>query len=254
MTKPSKTRLDQLLCDRELVESRSKAKALILAGQALVNNTVIDKAGTLVPNDAEIRLKTTLKYVSRGGLKLEKALTEFSIQPQNFVCLDIGASTGGFTDCLLQAGANKVYAVDVGYGQMHWKLQSDARVHRIDRCNFRTFDLQKFTDRIDLVVSDVSFISILKIAPKILELTKSQDSPLTWITLFKPQFEVGPEFVGKGGIVKDDKAREESLNSTIFKLEKLGFHCTNKTTSPITGSDGNIEYLLLLTSIEQNQI
>lgn len=244
MGSSGKIRIDQLLLDKDLVESRTKAKALILAGQVLVNNQVIDKAGTLIDPEAPIRLKGILKYVSRGGLKLEKALEHFDINPKNKTCLDIGLSTGGFSDCLLQKGARKIFGIDVGYGQLHWKLQKDDRVISFDRENFRNFDLAKITDPIELIVTDVSFISVIKIFPKIMELYQKQDQPFTWIILVKPQFEAGPGKIEKGGIVKDSKVHQQVLSNVSQKLAEIGFQNIQSTPSPITGAQGNIEFLL----------
>lgn len=242
----NKIRLDQLLVDKNLVETRSQAKALIMAGKVLVNEVVIDKAGTLVSLDAALRLKETNKFVSRGGIKLEAALTHWNIDVKNKICLDVGASTGGFTDCLLQAGAAKVYAVDVGYGQMHWKLQSDERVLRFDRDNFRYFALKKITDVIDVVVMDVSFISIKLLMPKIVELfqkQKSQNQKIL-IALIKPQFEAGFGNVDRGGIVKDESIRKKVVDDILKFVSEVGFTNPDVIPSPITGADGNVEYLL----------
>jgi len=243
----NKIRLDQLLIDKKLLESRSKAKALILAGKVLVNEEVIDKAGTLISTEDSIRIKETLKYVSRGGLKLEKALTDFSINVKDKICVDIGASTGGFTDCLLQNGAKKVYAIDVGYGQLHWNLQRDKRVVRFDRENFRYFDLSKIQDPIDMVVMDVSFISILLLIPNIIKLfqMKHARNEKTLIALIKPQFEVGPKHVGKGGIVRDKKVREDIVEKIKTAVKNYEFTKIRISESPIQGADGNVEYLMV---------
>lgn len=242
MAKSEKIRLDELLVERTLCESRSQARALILAGSVLVGDVPVTKAGTLVSATAEIRVKDKPKYVSRGGVKLEAALRAFQINVTDMVCLDIGASTGGFTDCLLKHNAKKVYAVDVGYGQMNWALQSDARVVRFDRENFRNFDLKKFGDPIAVVVMDVSFISARLMAPKIKEALG--DSGGVVVILFKPQFEVGPENVGKGGIVRDIAVREKALSDFENYLATEGFLEIKTIPSPITGTDGNVEYLI----------
>lgn len=241
-----KTRLDQLLIEKNLVETRSQAKALIMAGKVLVNDVVVDKAGSLVAPDAVLRLKEANKFVSRGGLKLEAALQNWQIDVKEKICLDVGASTGGFTDCLLQAGAKKIYAVDVGYGQMHWKLQKDDRVIRFDRDNFRYFDLNKITDEIDLVVMDVSFISIKLLIPKILELFQKQKSEnmKMLIALVKPQFEAGFGNVGRGGIVKDESVRKKVVDDILKFVSDAGCSNPQVIPSPITGADGNVEYLL----------
>lgn len=242
----NKVRLDQLLVDKNLVETRSQAKALIMAGKVLVDEAVIDKAGSLVSLDAVLRLKETNKFVSRGGIKLEAALTHWNIDVKNKICLDVGASTGGFTDCLLQAGATKVYAVDVGYGQMHWKLQSDDRVLRFDRDNFRYFDLEKITDVIDIVVMDVSFISIKLLVPKIVELFQKQKlkNQKILISLIKPQFEAGFGNVDKGGVVKDNAVRKRVIDDILKFIVEVGYINPEVIPSPITGADGNVEYLL----------
>lgn len=239
-----KERLDHILLKNELVESRSKAKALIMAGKVLVNDVVIDKAGTLILPDAQIRIKEQLKFVSRGGLKLEKALKEFGLDVSNFTCLDIGASTGGFTDVLLQNHAKKVFAIDVGYGQLHNKLQQDDRVIMMDKTNFRHFDISQISDFINLVVMDVSFISIKKIIPKIIEFFSRDSGEHYLISLVKPQFEVGKEYVGKGGIVRDDAARNNVLKDIEKYLSENQFLDIQTTVSPITGATGNIEFLI----------
>lgn len=242
----NKTRLDQLLLDKKLIQSRSQARALILAGAVLVNEERIDKPGTLIPSDAVLRLKEKSKYVSRGGVKLERALKEFAVNVAGKICLDVGISTGGFTDCLLQAGAKKVFGVDVGYGQLHWQLQKDPRVVHFDRENFRHFDLTKITAPIDLVVMDVSFISIQLLLPKVVALFQSQTQPeqKQFIALIKPQFEAGPQNVQKGGIVKDEAVRQTVVEDTVTCLQKAGFQDIQVTPSPITGADGNVEYLV----------
>ncbi len=247
--KKGKTRLDELLVEKRLVESRSQAKALILAGHVLVGGHVIDKAGAAIGPDQEISIKEKQKYVGRGGLKLEKAINEFGIDVTGCVCVDVGASTGGFTDCLLQHGAKKVYAIDVGYGQMHWRLQSDPRVVRMDRENFRYFDVSRITDPVEIVVMDVSFISAKLLVPKVVEFFRtSQTGPASltgqkFILLIKPQFEAGPEFVGKGGIVRDDAVRQKVVRDVVAVLEKNKFTEIKSCESPITGADGNVEYL-----------
>jgi 23S rRNA (cytidine1920-2'-O)/16S rRNA (cytidine1409-2'-O)-methyltransferase len=240
--KINKLRIDRLLVERGLAESREKAQAIIFAGQVLANDQKQDKAGALVPEDADIRiLGETLPYVSRGGLKLEKALKEFSIAVERKVALDVGASTGGFTDCLLQHGAAKVYAVDVGYGQMAWKIRQDPRVVVIERTNIRDIDPTVLPDPIDIAVIDVSFISLEKVIPSILIFLKPQS---VLIALIKPQFEVGREYVGKGGIVRDEASRDAAVNRIVEFTENLGFPVKGVIPSPITGQDGNVEYLM----------
>lgn len=241
----AKKRIDVILTERGLADSRSQARALIMAGQVLVNDNLIDKAGALVNEDARLRLKGITKYVSRGGLKLEKALAEFGIDVHDAVCLDVGQSTGGFTDCLLQHGAKKVYGVDVGMLQLHRKIETDPRVVSFEKTNFRHFDLNLIREIIDVVVMDVSFISIKLIIPKILELMRrDSDNPIL-ITLIKPQFEVGKGLVGKGGIVHDVAARVAIVNELTKFITENGFTDVRVTESPITGSDGNVEYLLM---------
>lgn len=241
----SKIRLDELLVQKKLADMRSQARALILSGNVTVNGRLVDKAGTRVEVESEIVVKQALKYVSRGGLKLEKALSEFKISVQDKVCLDVGASTGGFTDCLLQNCASQVFAVDVGYGQMHWKLQSDARVVRLDRENFRYFDITKITKPIEICVMDVSFISIKLLIPKLIEILRVGPAVVTCIFLIKPQFEVGFGNVGKGGIVRDEKLREKVVSDITEFLTEHGFHNLRVTPSPITGAEGNVEYLMV---------
>lgn len=243
--KPSKTRklrLDRLLVGRGLTESRERAQAMIIAGYVLVNGRKIDKAGSLVPEDAEIRvLGESLPYVSRGGLKLEAALKEFRIVAEGKVALDVGASTGGFTDCLLQSGVRKVYAVDVGYGQMAWKLRQDSRVVTIERTNIREIDQSLLPEPIDIAVADVSFISLEKVVPGILKFLKP-DAEI--IALIKPQFEVGKGQVGKGGIVRDNAARTAAVDRVTHCFRGLGLEVKGVIPSPITGQDGNVEYLI----------
>lgn len=241
-SKTRKLRLDRLLVGRGLSESRARAQSLIIAGQVMVSGQKIDKAGALVPEDAEIRfLGESLPYVSRGGLKLEAALNEFRIIAEGKVALDVGASTGGFTDCLLQSGIKKVYAVDVGYGQMAWKLRQDVRVVTIERTNIREIDPSLLPEPIDIAVADVSFISLEKVVPGILKFLKT-DAEI--IALIKPQFEVGKGQVGKGGIVRDDAARTAAVNRITEYFRGLGLEVKGVIPSPITGQDGNVEYLI----------
>jgi 23S rRNA (cytidine1920-2'-O)/16S rRNA (cytidine1409-2'-O)-methyltransferase len=243
--KPKKTgkiRLDRLLVDRGLTESRERAQALIFAGQVLVNGQKQEKAGALVAEDAELRIiGETLPFVSRGGLKLEAALREFRIDVSGKTALDVGASTGGFTDCLLQRGAKKVYAVDVGYGQLAWKLRQDPRVITIERTNIREIAPSLIQEPVDIVVIDVSFISLEKVIPSILPfLSKNGEI----VALIKPQFEVGREQVSKGGIVRDEAARTAAVNRIVAFVREQGFEVKGVIPSPITGQDGNVEYLI----------
>jgi len=237
-----KVRIDRLLVDRCLVESRERGHALILAGQILVNGQKQDKAGALVPDDAEIRiLGEVLPYVSRGGLKLAAALKEFGLSADGKVALDVGASTGGFTDCLLQHGAKKVYAVDVGYGQMAWKIRQDPRVVTIERVNIRAIEPSLVPEPIDMAVIDVSFISLEKVIPSILQFLRPGAE---LVALIKPQFEVGREQVGKGGIVRDEIARTAAVERVTAFIHAQSFDVKGVIPSPITGQDGNVEYLI----------
>ncbi len=244
-----KIRLDKLLHERKLTESREKARALIIAGKILVNKEKADKPGTMFNEDAEIEIiGEKLKYVSRGGLKLEKALKIFPITLNNKVLLDIGASTGGFTDCALQNGASKVYAVDVGYGQLDWKLRSDERVVTMERTNARYLEKEIFPDEIDFVTTDVAFISLTKILPAIKKVLKGDGGEA--VVLIKPQFEAGREKVGKKGVVKDPEVHIEVIEKILnFSIEQ-GFIIKGPTFSPIKGPEGNIEYLLWLGTSE----
>ena len=240
--KTIKIRLDRLLVERGLVESRERGHALILAGQVLVNGQKQDKAGALVPADAVLRiLGEVLPYVSRGGLKLEGALKEFNISVDGKTALDVGASTGGFTDCLLQHGTKKVYAVDVGYGQLAWKLRQDPRVITIERVNIRDIASSLVPELIDIAVIDVSFISLEKVVFSILKFFKPGAE---LVALIKPQFEVGREQVGKGGIVRDEVARDTAVKRVENFIRGLGLEVKGVIPSPITGQDGNVEFLI----------
>lgn len=239
-----KKRLDQFLVENGHFESRTRSQAAIMAGQILVNEQKIDKAGTLVDIDSKIRvLGEKLKYVSRGGLKLEKALDEFNVDPSGMVCLDIGASTGGFTDCLLQRGAEKVYAVDVGYGQLDLKIRNNPKVSVIEKTNARYLRSEDIPDKAALAVIDVSFISLAKILPAVFDLLCENGQVAA---LVKPQFEAGREQVGKGGIVRDESTRQEVLSRVIKEAEAIGFTVIASCDSPISGADGNREFLIHL--------
>jgi 23S rRNA (cytidine1920-2'-O)/16S rRNA (cytidine1409-2'-O)-methyltransferase len=244
-SRTKKERLDKLLIMRGLAETRARAQALILAGKVFADNQRLDKAGSLVPVDAVLTIKEPLPYVSRGGLKLAAALNHFKVEVGEKACLDIGASAGGFTDCLLQRGANRVVALDVGHGQLNWKLRQDARVELREHVNARYLAPEDFSERFDLVVADVSFISLTKILPVIPPLVK--DRALV-IVLIKPQFEVGKSEVGKGGIVRDQAARQRVVGEIIAFAEKLGMLSRGVIESPILGADGNREYLACLES------
>ena len=241
-TKTPKHRLDRLLVDRGLFESRERAQSSIIAGQVLVNDQKVEKAGALVSENADIRiLGERMPYVSRGGLKLEAALREFSLEVRDEVALDVGASTGGFTDCLLQHGCRKVYAVDVGYGQLAWKIRQDPRVIAIDRVNIRDIDPELVPEPVDLVVIDVSFISLDKVIPSVVRFLKAGAGI---IALIKPQFEVGRAQVGKGGIVRDEAARAAAVAKVEALFRNAGLDVKGVIPSPITGQDGNVEFLM----------
>ncbi|HUL01083.1 MAG TPA: TlyA family RNA methyltransferase [Nitrospirota bacterium] len=240
--KISRMRIDLLLEERGLAESRKKAQAIIGAGQVLVNGQKQDKAGAYVRKDVDIRIiGEAIPYVSRGGVKLEAALNHFSVSVNGKTALDVGASTGGFTDCLLQHGAKLVYAIDVGYGQLAWKLRKDPRIVTIERTNIRNMDPLLISVAFDITVIDVSFISLEKVVPAILRFMKPKSE---LIALIKPQFEVGKKQVGKGGIVRDEIAKEAAVNRIMEFIGELGFDLKGVIPSPITGWDGNEEYLL----------
>jgi 23S rRNA (cytidine1920-2'-O)/16S rRNA (cytidine1409-2'-O)-methyltransferase len=237
-------RIDLLLVERGLAESRTRAQALVMAGAVVVGETRIDKPGQLVDAEAEIRLKEDAapqKYASRGALKLERALELFPIDPAGKVCADLGASTGGFTDLLLQRGAVKVYAVDVGYGQLHAKLRSDPRVVVRERENARNLTAALLGERVDLVVGDLSFISLKLILPAVKSILKPGGQAAL---LVKPQFEVGKGEVGKGGVVRDDAKRLAALEAVAAFARGLGFELLGHAESPIQGPAGNREWLL----------
>ena len=241
-----KVRLDKLLFERGLAESREKAKALILAGNVLVNEQVVDKAGSLVKHADRVSLKERLRYVSRGGLKLEHAITAFRLKVKDTIAMDVGASTGGFTDCLLQNGAKKVYAIDVGYGQFDLKLRNDGRVVLLEKTNIRHLERDAIKDRIDIAVIDVSFISLLKVIPTVMEFLQDQGEI---VALIKPQFEVGRKDVGKGGVVKDEGKRRAAVERIKSESEKMGLTVSGITESPIKGPKGNVEYLIYLRKL-----
>jgi 23S rRNA (cytidine1920-2'-O)/16S rRNA (cytidine1409-2'-O)-methyltransferase len=241
--KAGKQRIDQLLVERGMVESRQKAQALILAGQVLVNKQKAQKAGQTVPVESAVELLDQLPYVSRGGLKLEAALDRFSIDPTGKVCLDIGASTGGFTDCLLQRGAVRVYAVDVGPSQLDWKLRTDGRVIVRDHTNARYLQMKNIGEPCALAVCDVSFISVTLILPALPPLLTANGE---MVVLIKPQFEVGRGQVGKGGIVRDPQLHQAACETVRAAVEAIGFD-TEIIESPITGAEGNREFLLHAT-------
>lgn len=237
-------RADVLLVLRGLAQSRHQARALILAGQVFSGDTRIDKAGDRLTLDAPLEVKTKLAYVSRGGLKLEAALDHFGVDPASRSCIDVGASTGGFTDCLLQRNAAHVHSVDVGYGQLAWKVRNDPRVTVFERTNFRTVSDDFFDEMFDLAVVDVSFISLDLILPSLKRFLKDGAEALV---LVKPQFEAGPEKVGKGGIVRDESVRQETLAGVLKKAAETGFSVSGTMECPVHGADGNIEYFAYLT-------
>lgn len=244
----TKQRLDTLLVERNLCDSRQQAQRLIRAGEVKVNQQVIDKPGTEIDTAAEIEVKQRSPYVSRGGEKLAKALTTFPIQVTGRICLDGGISTGGFTDCLLQAGAQKVYGVDVGYGQVAWTLRQDPRVTLRERTNLRHLQAADLYESgepdADLGVADVSFISLTKVLPALWQLLKA---PRELILLVKPQFEVGRSRVGKNGVVRDPKDQAEAIAQVLQSAQELGWSYQGLTWSPLQGPAGNIEYLLWLS-------
>lgn len=238
----SKLRLDKLMVERGLAPSREKAQALIMAGQVVVGDHAAEKAGQQVLLDVEIRIKgELLPYVSRGGLKLARGLEQFGVDPSGRVAIDVGASTGGFTDCLLQQGAARVYAVDVGYGQLAWKLREDPRVVVLEKTNIRHLQPEQLVPLPDLAVIDASFISLNLVLPPTLALLKR---PAEVVALVKPQFEVGKGAVGKGGIVRDPKLHDEVLQNMERLAAELNAELMGICDSPITGADGNREFLM----------
>ncbi len=247
-----KLRLDVALVEGGFCESREKAKALIMSGIVFVNNQKSDKAGTTVKVDDIIEVRgETLKYVSRGGLKLEKAMNSFSITLDGFICADIGASTGGFTDCMLQNGAIKVYSIDVGYGQLAWKLRTDERVINLERTNFRYVTTEQVPDPLDFASVDVSFISLSHILPVMRELLKENGKA---VCLIKPQFEAGKENVGKKGVVRDKNVHISVVENILNLCLKNKFSVLGLDFSPIKGPEGNIEYLCFIEKTETPEI
>lgn len=245
-----KIRLDVLLVQTGLCESRERAKALIMAGQVYIDNQKCDKAGMMVPSEtsAEIRGET-LKYVSRGGLKLEKAMQVFPIRLSGKICMDIGASTGGFTDCMLQNGAKQVFAVDVGYGQFAWKLRNDPRVVNMERTNIRYVTPEDIGEPIDFASIDVSFISLRLVLPVAKALLAANGEIAA---LIKPQFEAGREQVGKKGVVKDPKIHLEVVKNILSFAKSIGLSAAGLTYSPIKGPEGNIEYLAFFQNTDSD--
>ena len=240
----SKVRLDQLLFDKGFAPSREKARALIMSGNVFLDGQRTDKPGQQVSPDAlpDVHLKE-LPFVSRGGYKLDKAIRVFSIEPAGKLCIDCGASTGGFTDVLLQHEAKKVYAVDVGYGQLAWKLRNDPRVVSLERTNLRYITKEQIPDELDLAVCDVSFISLKLVMPAVAPLLKDGAEIMC---LIKPQFEAGRELVGKKGVVRDPKVHEQVIHEMLSFMPTIGFSVCGLDYSPITGPEGNVEFLLYM--------
>ena len=244
-----KERLDVLMVQRNLAESREKAKALIMSGIVYVNGQKEDKAGTSFEETVQIEVRgNTLKYVSRGGLKLEKAMSRFGVQLAGKVCMDVGASTGGFTDCMLQNGAVKVYAVDVGHGQLAWKLRNDDRVICMEKTNIRYVTPEDIGDRIEFASIDVSFISLTKVLGPVKQLLTDEGQV---VCLIKPQFEAGREKVGKKGVVREKSVHLEVIEMVMDYARSIGFGILGLEFSPIKGPEGNIEYLLYLQNFFQ---
>lgn len=240
-----KERLDILLVERGFFQSRERAKTNIMAGNIFIDGRRVDKCGEKVKIEALIEVKgEDMPYVSRGGFKLEKAIKSFLISLKDKVCLDIGASTGGFTDCMLQNGAKKVYAIDVGYGQFAWKLRTDPRVVCMERTNVRYVTPEQINDRADFASIDVSFISLKKVLPAVINLLNEQGEV---VGLIKPQFEAGREKVGKKGVVRDPKTHEEVITDIANYVEESGLKIIGLDYSPIKGPEGNIEYLIYFT-------
>ena len=236
-----KKRLDVLLVEQGLADSREKAKAIIMSGIVYVDNNKEDKAGTTFDETAKIEVRgNTLKYVSRGGLKLEKAMDHFGVELAGKVCMDVGASTGGFTDCMLQNGAVKVYSVDVGHGQLAWKLRNDERVVCMEKTNIRYVTPEDIDDKIEFASIDVSFISLTKVLPAVKELLTDSGEI---VCLIKPQFEAGRANIGKNGIVRSRAVHAEVISRVLSDAAVNGLHCRALTVSPIEGGDGNREYV-----------
>ena len=243
-----KIRLDQYLCQNGYAQSRERAKALIMSGIVFVNEQKVDKAGEMIAEDAKVEVRGhDIGYVSRGGLKLEKAMQVFPMRPDGKVCMDIGASTGGFTDCMLKNGAVKVYAVDVGYGQLAWSLRTDERVVNMERTNIRNVTPDMLGDKIAFFSVDVSFISLKHIFP-VADTICTPDA--VGVCLVKPQFEAGREKVGKKGVVRDKAVHEEVVERIIEFASRNGFFVKNLEYSPIKGPEGNIEYLVYIRKDE----
>ena len=247
-----KVRLDVLLVEKGFFESRQKAQAVIMAGQVFVNNQKVDKPGTAVAGDALVEVRgNTLRYVSRGGLKLEKAMAAWPIDLRETVCMDVGASTGGFTDCMLQNGAKKVYSVDVGHGQLDWKLRCDERVVCMEKTNFRYMVPGDIEDVLDFASVDVSFISLTKILIPARALLRAGGE---MVCLIKPQFEAGKDKVGKKGVVREPEIHVEVIRKVIDFADYIGFDILHLDFSPIKGPEGNIEYLVHLSKNDEKTL
>lgn len=244
-----KLRLDQYLCQNGLAQSRERAKALIMSGVVFVDEQKVDKAGEMIPEDAKVEVRGhDIGYVSRGGLKLEKAMSAFPLTPSGKICMDIGASTGGFTDCMLQNGAVKVYAVDVGYGQLAWKLRTDARVVNMERTNIRHVTPEQLQEPVEFFSVDVSFISLKHIFP-VADAVCTADAQ--GVCLVKPQFEAGREKVGKKGVVREPATHREVLHAAVEYANASHFTAEGLDFSPIKGPEGNIEFLLYVRHCEE---
>lgn len=239
-----KERIDKVLVDKGFFDTRERAKKNIMAGTVLVNNMVVDKAGTIIDDTDEIRVKQdAIPYVSRGGLKLKKAMENWNLNLTDMVCMDIGSSTGGFTDCMLQSGADLVYAVDVGYGQLDWKLRTNSRVSVMERTNIRHVSRENLAKPVDFFSIDVSFISLNLVLPKLIELGSSN---FKCVALIKPQFEVGRSEVGKNGVVREPDKHKKAINFCLEYANKAGLYVEGVDFSPIKGPKGNIEFLMLV--------
>lgn len=247
-----KIRLDQYIFQQGYAPSRQRAQALIMSGIVFVNNQKADKAGTMIKDTDTVEVRgKDLKYVSRGGLKLEKAMELYDFHLDGKVCMDIGASTGGFTDCMLQNGAQKVYAVDVGYGQLAWKLRSDPRVKNMEKTNIRNVTLDMLDEKIDFFSVDVSFISLKHIFPVAVAISTDD---VIGVCLVKPQFEAGREKVGKKGVVRESETHKEVINTVIRYANDNGFFVHKLTFSPIKGPEGNIEFLIVISKKDRRPI
>lgn len=247
-----KIRLDQYIFQQGYAPSRQRAQALIMSGIVFVNNQKADKAGTMIKDTDTVEVRgKDLKYVSRGGLKLEKAMELYDFHLDGKVCMDIGASTGGFTDCMLQNGAQKVYAVDVGYGQLAWKLRSDPRVKNMEKTNIRNVTLDMLDEKIDFFSVDVSFISLKHIFPVAAAISTDD---VIGVCLVKPQFEAGREKVGKKGVVRESETHKEVINTVIQYANDNGFFVHKLTFSPIKGPEGNIEFLIVISKKDRRPI